>query len=100
MRGGGKDVGAPLPLPVPFASFDLSDALLIAGLRSAVEACVEIECAGEDSRVPDSGDEDRWSRCSDETVEDARSLEGMRVADGRSCNASLLARWHFWRRLY
>ena len=31
----------------------------MAGLRIAVEACVEIDRAGEDSRVAESGDEER-----------------------------------------
>ena len=53
IRGG---AGAPLPFPL---TFDLSVALLIAGLRIAVEACVEIDRAGEDSRVAESGDEER-----------------------------------------
>ena len=57
-----------------------------------MEACVEIDRAGEDSRVAESGDEERCSLCKDETVDEARSLEGTRVAfeaTGRSCVGKL-----------
>lgn len=92
-RGGlGIRGGAGAPRPLPFACLDLSVALLIAGLRMTVDACVDIERAGEDSRVPDSGDEERCSRWRDETVDEARSFEGTREAfeaTGRSCVAIL-----------
>ena len=90
-RGGlGIRGGAGAPRPFPFACLDLSVALLIAGLRMTVDACVDIDRAGEDSRVPDSGDEERCSRWRDETVDEARSFEGTREAfeaTGRSCVA-------------
>ena len=80
-RGGlGIRGGAGAPRPLPLACFDLSVALVIAGLRMTVEACVDIERAGDDSRVGESGEEERWSRGRDETVDEARSLEGMREA--------------------
>ncbi len=88
-RGGlGIRGGAGAPRPLPFACFDLRVALLMAGLRMTVEACVEMERAGEDNRVGESGDEERCSRCREETVEDARSFDGTREAfgpGGRSC---------------
>ena len=61
-RGGlGIRGGAGAPLPFPLACFDLSVAWEMAGLRIAVEACVEIDWAGEERRVVDSGDDDRRS---------------------------------------
>ena len=88
-RGGlGIRGRAGAPRPFPFACFDLSVALVTTGLRMTVEACVEMEWAGEDSRVGESGEEERCSRCREETVEDARSFEGTREAfgpGGRSC---------------
>ncbi len=52
-----------------------------------VDACVEMERAGEDSRDGDSGDEERRSRPGrEETVEDARNFEGMREAFEGTCS--------------
>lgn len=59
-RGGlGRRGGAGAPRPFPFVCFVLMVALLIAGLRMTVDACVEMERAGEDSRVGESGEDER-----------------------------------------
>lgn len=87
-RGGlGSRGGAPAPRPLPFVCLLLILALLIAGLRMTVDACVEMERAGED-RVGDSGDEERLSRWNEDAIEDSRSLEGIRAVEdgtGKSC---------------
>ena len=85
-RGGlGIRGGAAAPRPLPLACLDFSVAAPIAGLRMIVDACVDIDRAGDDSLVPDSGEEERCSRRKDETVDEARSFEGTREALGRSC---------------
>lgn len=87
-RGGlGSRGGAPAPRPLPFVCLLLMLALLMAGLRMTVDACVEMERAGDD-RVGDSGEEERRSRWNEDAIEDSRSLEGIRAVDdgtGKSC---------------
>lgn len=88
IRGGGT-----APRPLPLVCLDLSVAAPIAGLRMTVDACVDIERAGDDSRVPDSGDDERCSRCKEETVDEARNFDGTREAVGRSCMSKNLISW-------